>query len=276
MTPKEILLTLAYKYQGDWDQMTRAMREKVHLSKGEIEKATKSLEGTHSLTILDPEYPESLKQCAKPPLVLFYEGNLSLIFDSKRAVSYVGARKASEYGLRKAKEIAEGLAKEGISVVSGLARGIDGAAGEAAAPFGKAVAVLGNGLDVYYPAEHSDLQRKIARDGLLLSEYPPGVEPAVEHFPMRNRIIAALSCVTVVGECSPHSGTMITVCSALGMGRDVACLPFEASPEAGTNLLIQEGAPLIQNARDVLDLMGVPRPKLENGGRKNNFSPLYK
>ena len=147
------------------------------------------------------------------------------------------------------------MAQKGVTVVSGLAKGIDAAAIKGAVDRGKAVGVLGNGLDYYYPAENRLLQEEVAEKGLLLSEYPDGVKPEKRHFPDRNRILAGLSCLTLLGGSKSHSGTLITAGFALDFGRDVACLPYRADEDSGNNLLIQTGACLVQNTEDVLDLM---------------------
>ena len=121
--------------------------------------------------------------------------------------------------------------------------------------FNKSVGVLGNGLGYHYPAENHDLQESVGERGLLLSEYPDSVKPAKNHFPDRNRILAGLSCLTILGGSKPRSGTLITAGIALESGREVACLPYRADEGSANNLLIQTGAALVQNAKDVLDLL---------------------
>mgnify|MGYP001170146881 CR=1 FL=1 len=258
MTGREILVYLAVKYQGEWDQIVAAIRNREFFDKKEAEAVVSAVK-SQVVTIVDPDYPQALKEGPKPPFVLFYYGNLALIDDKRQCITYVGSRKASPYGTKMARELCAQFAADGFSVVSGLARGIDAAAGKAAVSYKKAVAVLGNGPDYYYPPENSALQREIKENGLLISEYPGDSVPNTEHFPARNRLLAAFSQCTVVGEASNRSGTLITVAHALGIGRDVGCVPYPADLDSACNALIKEGAPMIEKAEDVYDLMGVNR-----------------
>lgn len=263
MQPRDIIAYLSDHYRGNW----RKIYDHI------VEQRPVPNEADHFadhypckiVTIMDDDYPKILQHCPKPPLALYYRGNLSLLNDESRCVAIIGSRAASDYGKRMAKSLGDGLAKKGCVVISGIARGIDGTALEAAFPFGKAVAILGNGVDRYYPSENADLQKRIEKDGLVLSEYPLGVEPSAEHFPNRNRIIASLSRMIVVAEAKPRSGTMITVAFAAEMGKDVGAVPFPADCETGCNRLIQDGAALITSADDVLFQMGrsTESPRIE-------------
>lgn len=252
MTAKELLIYLAVRYQGDWTSIYNHISQRLDVSKDDVKKANQEL-SCDAVTIIDEEkYPKILLHCPRPPFVLFYRGNINLIQEEERCVSVIGSRGATEYGLKMAKEIAGGLAKKGYVVVSGLAKGIDGAALEAAVPYGKAVAVLGNGLAHTYPSCHRALQERIARDGLLISEYPSFVTPNAENFPARNRIIAYLSHMCVVAGAKRHSGTQITVAFAAEAGKDVGAVPYRADEENSCNRLIQDGAALITSAEDVI------------------------
>lgn len=255
MLPRDIVAYLSDFYRGDWKKIYAHILEKRPVPDGAVDRFTERYP-CKIVTLLDDDYPKVLLQCPKPPLALFYRGNLSLLHDESRCVAIVGSRAASDYGKKMAKTLGEGLAKSGCVVVSGIARGIDGTALEAAFPYGKAVAVLGNGVDRYYPSENADLQKRIEKDGLVISEYPLGVEPSAERFPARNRIIAQLSRMVVVAEAKPRSGTMITVAFAAETGKDVGAIPFPADSESGCNRLIQDGAALITSADDVLFQMG--------------------
>jgi DNA processing protein len=254
MNGREILIFLAVKFDGEWDKIVASIRNRDFFDPKEAEATLASVK-SQVVTIVDPDYPASLKEAPKPPFVLFYYGNLGLIDDKKMCISYVGSRKASPYGLKMAHQFCSSFAEDGFSVVSGLAYGIDAAAARAAMPAKKAVAVLGNGPDYYYPPENAALQRQIKENGLLISEYPGESAPNPERFPARNRLIAALSQCTVVGEASKHSGTLITVAHALGIGRDVCCVPYPADEESACNALIKEGAPMVENAADVYEVM---------------------
>lgn len=234
--------------------MMRAIKAKEPVSPPEVEEYAKTNQRSY-ITLLDVDYPVGLKNLSQPPFVLFYKGNIDLIKEYSRCVTIVGSRDSNPYGMGKTKEIAEGLAKEGYTVVSGLAKGIDASAMSGAVGYNKAVGVLGNGLDFHYPAENQRLQDEVGERALLLSEYPDFVKPAKNHFPDRNRILAGLSCLTILGGSKPKSGTLITAGFALDSGREVACLPYRADEDSANNLLIQTGAALVQNTQDVLDLL---------------------
>lgn len=254
MKARDLLLYISNKQNGDWNATLKAIKAKEFVSPQDVSDYVRALKRP-CITILDPDYPEPLKHISQPPFVLYYKGNRNLINDMNRSVTLVGSRDSTPYGLKRSREIAEGLAKEGITVISGLARGIDAAAIRGAVGYGKAVGVLGNGLDFHYPSENRELQDEVAEKGLLLSEYPDGVKPEKHHFPDRNRILAGLSCLTLLGGSKSHSGTLITAGFALDYGRDVACLPYRADEDSGNNLLIQTGACLVQNTEDVLNLL---------------------
>ncbi len=199
-------------------------------------------------------YPALLAQIGNPAPALICQGRLDLL--EKPVVAIVGARNASAAACRFAKDLANGLSAQGVSVVSGLARGIDTAAHEGSLAAGT-VAVNAGGIDVYYPPENEPLQRSIADHGLLLAEQPPGTEPRARHFPYRNRIIAGLARGTVVVEAAPKSGSLITARMAAEAGRHVMAIP--GSPldprSRGCNALIREGANLVQSVDDILELV---------------------
>lgn len=257
MKARDILIYLSVKYEGDYDSIIKAVRTHEPLDTAEVERVSSSLP-FNAVTILDEkEYPDSWKHCFKTPLVVFYYGDISLIKDDKNCVSMVGSREASPYGIKMIKQFAGRVAKEKMVVVSGLARGIDAAATEGALEAGgKAVGVLGSGIDVPYPSSSLSLYEKLKSDGLLLSEYPGKCSPKRENFPMRNRIIAASGGSLVVGEAGPKSGTLITVGYALSLNKDVGCVPYLAGTESSCNRLIKEGAYLLDDEDDLLSLVG--------------------
>ena len=203
-------------------------------------------------------FPALLAQIPHPPEELWIRGDLS-IFD-KPAVAVVGARAASRGGMAMAAAIAGDLARAGVVVVSGLARGIDSAAHLAALDAGgKTVAVLGTGIDVVYPAEHRELTERIARDGLLVTEFWPGAAPEVSHFPRRNRIISGLSRGVVVVEAAEKSGSLITARLAADQGREVMVVPGPVlgGRNRGAHALIRDGAKLVESAVDILQELGL-------------------
>ncbi len=205
----------------------------------------------------DPAYPAALALTADAPPVLWLRGEEAWL--TRPMVAVVGARNASSLGLRMARRLAEGLAAAGVTVVSGLARGIDAEAHRAALA-GGTVAVMAGGIDRVYPAENAALAAEIADRGALVTEQPPGAEPQARHFPLRNRIVAGLCRAVVVVEAAARSGSLGTARTALDLGREVMAVPghpFDARAE-GCNMLIRDGALLVRSAGDVLDALGLP------------------
>jgi len=210
--------------------------------------------GQRILTMQDAEYPGRLKNIYDPPCLLYVKGRMPL-FDEEAAVAVVGTRKCTPYGIACAEKLSYGLASGGAVVVSGLAKGIDTAALRGALRAGgMAVGVVGNGLDVCYPRENRYLYEDVASAGVLLSEYPPGTEPAASHFPVRNRILSGLSLATLVVEAPERSGALITAETALEQGRDVFVVPgpIDAVNSVGCNRLLQQGAGVAIDAWDIL------------------------
>ena len=206
------------------------------------------------LTLSDAAYPGRLKNIYDPPALLYCKGRLPLL-DDLLCVAVVGTRDCTPYGVACAEKLGFGLASGGAAVVSGLAKGIDAAATRGALRAGGVtVGVVGNGLDVYYPYESRYLYEDVASAGILLSEYPPGTEPASGHFPVRNRIISGLSLAALVVEAPEKSGALITAATALEQGRDVFAVPgpIDAPASVGCNCLIRDGAGLVSDASDIL------------------------
>lgn len=209
-----------------------------------------------------PEYPPLLAELDSAPPILMVRGDLALA--ARPTVAIVGARNASAAAVKLARMFAGALAEAGYAIVSGLARGIDGAAHQASLA-GGTIGVIASGIDITYPPEHADLQEAVAREGLLVAEQPPGTEPLARHFPSRNRIIAGLARGTLVVEAAPKSGSLITARLAGEFGREVMAIPGSPldSRAQGCNQLIREGAVLVQSADDVAELLsafdGSPR-----------------
>jgi len=204
------------------------------------------------LSLDDPGYPSVLKEIAVPPPVLYLRGEVSAL--QVPAVAIVGARRASELGRRFAFGLASELAGRGIAVVSGLAFGVDGAAHEGALRGGgPTLAVLGTGIDVIYPTAHRHLSQRIVENGLLMTEFSPGLGPDRHHFPRRNRIVSGLSSGVVVVEAGEKSGSLITARLALEQGREVFAVPGPPGlpGSRGVNRLLKEGAQLIESAADI-------------------------
>lgn len=218
------------------------------------------------------DYPEALASIPDPPAVLFHRGGSPA--ELPLSVAVIGSRRCSIYGRRVARNLARELAASGVAVVSGLARGIDSEAHQGAIDAGGiTVAVLGSGPDIIYPPENRRLAATILERGCLLSEYPPGTEPARHTFPERNRIISGLSRAVVVVEAGERSGTMITVGTALDQGREVLAVPGEItrSSAVGSNRLIRDGAGIVLETADVLRAVGLEGP---NTLEERNADPL--
>lgn len=214
--------------------------------------------GIAVLTPHDRDYPDVIGDDPQAPAVLFALGDLGAL--ARRRVGVVGTRHATATGRATAAELAQGLARHGVSVVSGLARGIDGAAHKAVVEVGgQAIGVVGSGLDVVYPREHAELWDAVATTGLLLSELPPGVRPEPFRFPLRNRILAMLAEVLVVVESRATGGSLITADEAARRGRVVMAVPGSVrNPAAtGTNDLLADGAVPARDLTDVLVALGL-------------------
>jgi len=211
-------------------------------------------QGISVLTWDDPEYPRRLKETNQPPPVLYLRG--SLLQEDQWTVALVGTRRVSNYGRQVTQELAGALARNGITVVSGLARGVDGLAHQACLDNGgRTLAVLGCGVDRIYPPEHRRLAERILANGALISDYPPGTPPEAANFPPRNRIISGLSQAVVVVEAGKKSGALITAAFAAEQGREVFAVPgnIYAPQSKGANLLIQEGAQVLLNVDNVIE-----------------------
>lgn len=207
-----------------------------------------------------PQFPPLLRAIHDPPPGLFLRGDADVELLSRPAVAIVGARACSGYGASAARMLAREVARAGLVVVSGLARGIDAEAHRGALEAGGAtVAVLGCGIDRDYPAAHAELARRVAATGLIVAEYAPGVAPAPWRFPARNRVVAGLSAVTAVVEARERSGALITADLALEEGREVFAVPGEITSalSAGTNGLLKLGASPLTCAADVLSCFGI-------------------
>ena len=206
------------------------------------------------ISIADSAYPTLLTNISDPPLILYGKGDLESL--KGPAVAIVGSRAATQYGKDAAKYIAEGLVYKGITVVSGLALGIDSVAHKSAiASGGKTIAVKGCGVDYPYPRQNVSLAASIAENGAVISEYPLGMQPKAGHFPVRNRIISGLCLAVVVVEGTKKSGSLITAHLALEQGREVGAVPGSifSNRSAGPHMLIQNGAKLVTSADDIIE-----------------------
>jgi DNA processing protein len=227
------------------------------------------------LILTDPLYPSMLAHIPDPPPFLYYRGRPAP--EDGRSIAIVGSRLSSPYGIKITERLAWSLAKHPLTVVSGMARGIDSAAHRGALMAeGRTVAVLGSGLDVIYPAENKKLFEEIVESGLVCSEYPPGTLPERQHFPARNRIISGMSLGAVIVEATQHSGSLITARLALEQGREVFAVPgsVESFKSSGTHRLIKQGAKLAEHAGDILEEFPYLYSELQAGGVETPLEPV--
>ena len=238
----------------------------------ELEKVAAA--GASIITYTAPGYPARLRTIADPPPFLYARGELDGA--DEKIIAVVGSRSASAYGLRITEGLCGGLASLGFTVVSGMARGIDGAAHEAAlAAGGRTIAVLGSAVDVIYPPEHERLYDRIRAQGAVVSELPMGTPPVAFNFPTRNRLISGLALGVVVVEATERSGSLITAALALEQGREVFAVPGEAgaSRSRGTHRLIRQGAKLVERVEDIIEEIA-PQIAGRAAARPEPFRPV--
>jgi DNA processing protein len=250
---RDIIIYLAMKYQGEWNAIYQAIKQKEIVDETLVVQTIQSLKSL-VVTIIDEQYPEALKKIYKPPFVLFYYGDLGLAHLMEKSIAVIGSRLPSSYGQTMTRKITQELIDEGLIIVSGLAKGIDATAHETTLQHGgKTIAILGSGIENCYPKENLSLYEAIKEGHLLLSEYPHYALPDKQNFPWRNRIIAGLSQGVFVAEAKQKSGTLITVGYALYLGKDVYVLPHQANTDNSTNQLIKDGAILVESGKDILE-----------------------
>ncbi len=260
LNPRDVLLYLSYIYKGEYDQILKAIKEKKPLKDKEdaIFNYVSSL-NVKAITIMDDEYPPLLRQIYKPPFVIYYKGDISILNRSEsKILGVVGSRKLTKYGYQSISSIVGYTIKKdnSIVVISGLARGAD-YLGEISAykENGTIISVLASGLDIIYPSSSSYLYMQKERH-LILSEYPLNTPPLPHHFILRNRIIAGLASTILIGEGEERSGTSITANLALENGKNVCCIPTNIFSEKKLcNELIKSGAYLISSSDDLINII---------------------
>ena len=252
LSTKEILIYFSIIANGEWFTMMRMLNRKTELPSDEI--VLEAINNIHSkvITIYDEEYPCELKASYMPPLVLYYKGDISLLKRYADSCAFIGTRNPTEYGTNITRKIIEEMPNNYV-IVSGLAKGIDAISHEAALRSNKkTIAVIGSGINYCYPEENTELYDEIAKNGLVISEYPDMTIPKPIYFPYRNRIIAYLSKLVVVTEAASKSGTSITVGFALQGNTNVCAVPYLAGTDSLCNILLREGAALVENADDIV------------------------
>jgi len=257
-SPEKIYLAGATDYKGIEGIRTSEIARLV--ASKDISKASKALSscdeiGCRVITLQDAEYPDRLRNIFNAPVVLYILGRLPEI-DDEPLVAVVGTRDCTPYGLNAADSMGYELSRNGFTIVTGLAKGIDSAAARGALRAGgRVIGVIGSGLDIVYPAENKSLFNAVSKTGAIISEYPPGVPAVKTNFPARNRIISGISLGVAVIEAPKRSGALITASRALEQGRDVFALPgnVDARSCEGSNALLREGAIPVLSAQDVID-----------------------
>ncbi len=228
--------------------------------------------GVKIISYWDEGYPESLRKIYDPPVILYLKGNLNK--KDNNSIAVVGTRSPTNYGRMVTEQICEGLVNHNITVVSGMARGIDSIAHQASLQNGgRTIAVLGSGIDIIYPPENRNLYLKIADSGCVISEFAISSQPEPAHFPRRNRIISGLALGTLVVEAGEKSGALITAYNALEQGREVFAIPgrINSTKSRGTHRLIKEGARLVERVEDIFS--EIPEWRSKAGNLKSQIDP---
>jgi len=262
---------LALEKEGLKPETIRELQDSSILDKANAEIERLEALSAQVITLEDDDYPELLREIHDPPIALYVRGDL-LKAAERPCLAVVGSRRSSTYGVNVAESLSRDLAAHGLTIVSGLARGIDAAAHRGTLEAqGQTIAVVGTGLETIYPKEHRKLEEQIIANGAVISEFPLGTPPLPQNFPYRNRILSGLSFGVLIVEASEHSGSLITARLAYEQGREVFAVPGNITSQTsfGPNFLIKDGAKLVQIWRDVVDelprevkerLFGIERP----------------
>jgi DNA processing protein len=249
---EEVLLYFSLLHCGDWFKIFNSIKNKDKFDKERFNQLKLKLKSNY-VTILSSNYPTSFRSLEQPPYVIYYRGNYSLI-NHLRRIAVVGSRLSTDYGVMVTKKLTSDLIKENYLIISGLAKGIDAVAQEAAISLnGLTIGIVAQGIDLPYPKENSELYQLVINKGLILSEYPDGVSPSKINFPSRNRLIATLSNGIVITEAKINSGTLTTVRHGLNYGKDIFCVPYPIGESSACNILIKQGAKLIESVSDIIE-----------------------
>jgi DNA processing protein len=248
---EEILVYFALKYNGDFDLILKALEEKEYVEEEDKKRMLSKVKSKYT-TIISEDYPDQLKEITCPPFVLFYYGDLRIL--NKKCIGMIGTRHPSCYGRKATQTLISQLSHEEITIISGMAIGIDGECHrEAMRNHLRTCAVLGSGIDYCYPKKHEEMYRQMKENELVISEYPLDMMPRKDCFPKRNRLISGLSSKVVVMEAHRKSGTMITVGFALEQGKDVLAVPGRIDDQQGCNELIAQGAKIVLKGEDIIE-----------------------
>jgi DNA processing protein len=274
----------ALEASGVKPETVRELHDSEILEKAgaEIERLEKL--GAAVITLEDEDYPPLLREIYDPPIALYVRGDLKRACE-RPCLAVVGSRRCSTYGINAAASLARDLAAQGLTIVSGMARGIDAAAHRGALEAaGLTVAVVGTGLETTYPKEHKNLEDEIAASGAVISEFPLGTPPLPQNFPYRNRVLSGLCLGVLIVEAAEHSGSLITARLAYEQGREVFAVPGNITSQTsfGPNYLIKDGAKLVQHWRDVVEelprnlkekILGIKGPAMLDA--QSNHQPIF-
>ncbi|MCD7894223.1 MAG: DNA-processing protein DprA [Erysipelotrichaceae bacterium] len=248
---EQTLLYLSLKYHGDFNKITKAIKEHEEIDLILFKDMLKVMNCKYT-TLLSKDYPERLKTMNAPPYVLYYYGNLDLV--NNKTIGIVGMRQMSPYGKQATEYFAKNLIFNHYTIVSGMAKGVDTVSHlTAISNHGSTIAILGTGIDYIYPKENRSLYDELKKNQLVMSEYPHLTTPSKKQFPFRNRIIAGLSDSILITEARIKSGTMITAGYALEQGKTIYCVPSRYNDYNGCNELIRQGATLVLNVSDIME-----------------------
>ena len=264
LNTKEVLFYFSMKYQGEWESIYHAIMTKEKVEEDVLRQYQKECQCKY-FTILDEEFPVEWKRIHRPPFVIYYQGNLDLLKE-ERKIAVVGTRNPSTYYENIAATLSYELATLGVTIISGMAKGIDTIAHQSSMRAqGKTIAILGSGILFPYPKNNEELYRKLCENQLVLSEYPQKVLPMKHHFPFRNRLVVGLSKGLLAVQAKPHSGTGISVQYVVEQNISVFCPPSLFREESANNLLLRQGAVLTENVEDIFQELNWLKKAKENG-----------
>lgn len=257
-TARDVLIYFSIIAKGDWERTMTFLRNRTNLpAPSEMERVVGPYR-KKALTIIDDEYPDWIRQLLRPPFVIFYEGDISLLNDQSRIVSILSGPDADNaYAIERTASIVAEAVEGGAIIMAGLSKGAQQAALEAALKKGPAILILCNGLGKAYPADAAELQERARKKGLVISFYEDQEDPSPYHVRERNCFLGQANKLVFLPGCRYHDGSLLSLAIALRLGRDVACLPYRAGDEFLNNQFIFEGASLVESGRDLLYELGL-------------------
>lgn len=254
LKPRDILIYFSIKYHGDWSEIFSAIKRKEEINEDEANETISKL-NCKVITLLDDEYPINLKNMFKPPFVLYYFGDIGLLKGYSKNLAVIGAREPTDYAIENCKRIIKEIALDYL-IVSGCALGIDGIAQQTCIDNGgRTIGVLGCGVDVVFPITNTKLIKEIAKNHLLISEYPPGTKPERSYFIARNRIVVGLTLNVLAFDVKKESGSQSSTTFAIQNNRNIMSIPYPAGSPFLNNTFLKEGAYMIESGEDIRFLL---------------------